>query len=84
MSYSEHIKDKYYGERLSPSQKEELEQFCEWLDEVEDIVLEETGYNLSSLPDQSYREYFEDSVSAETVAEIVIGDLRLYGDIIVD
>lgn len=84
MSYSDNIRDKYEGEKLSLSQREDLDQFCEWLDEVENIVQEETGYNLSSLPDQSYRELFDDNVSCETVAGMVIDDLRIYGDILID
>lgn len=82
--YSEHVRDKYEDKSLSPSQKEDLDQFCEWLDAVENIVEEETGYDLSSLPDQSYREFFDDSVSPETAAEMVIEDLRVYGDILFD
>ena len=84
MSYSDYIRDKYDDKTLSPSQKEDLDQFCEWIDEVENIVEEETGYDLSSLPDQTYREFFDDNVSAETVAGIVIEDLRVYGDILID
>ncbi len=84
MSYSEYVRDKYEGENLSPSQKEDLDQYCEWLDEVENIVEEETGYDLSSLPDQTYREFFDDNVSAETAAGFVIEDLRVYGDILID
>lgn len=84
MSYSEYVRDKYDDKSLSPSQKEDLDQFCEWLDEVESIVEEETGYDLSSLPDQTYREFFDDNISSETAAGIVIEDLRVYGDILID
>jgi len=84
MSYSDYIRDKYDDKTLSPSQKEDLDQFCEWIDEVENIVEEETGYDLSSLPDQTYREFFEDNVSPETAAGFVIEDLRVYGDILID
>ncbi len=84
MSYSDYIRDKYEGENLSPSQKEDLDQFCEWIDEVENIVEEETGYNLLTLPDQTYREFFDDNVSPETASGFVIEDLRVYGDILID
>ena len=84
MSYSDYVRDKYEDKTLSPSQKEDLDQFCEWIDEVESIVEEETGYDLSSLPDQTYREFFDDNVSPETAAGFVIEDLRVYGDILID
>jgi hypothetical protein len=83
-SYSEHIRDKYEDKSLSPSQKEDLDQFCEWLDEVENIVEEETGYDLLSLPEQTYRDFFDDNLSPETVAEIVVEDLRVYRDVLID
>lgn len=84
MSYSDYVRDKYEDKRLSPSQKEDLDQFCEWLDDVENIVEEDTGYDLLSLPDQTYRDFFDDNISAETAAEMVIEDLRVYGDILID
>lgn len=84
MSYSEYVRDKYEDRSLSPSQQEDLDQFCEWVDEVESIVEEETGYDLSSLPDQTYRDFFDDNVSPETAAGFVIEDLRVYGDILID
>ncbi len=84
MSYSEYVRDKYEDRSLSPSQQEDLHQFCEWLDEVESIVEEETGYDLLSIPDQTYRDFFDDNISAETAAEIVIQELRINGDILID
>ena len=84
MSYSEYVRDKYEDRSLSPSQQEDLDQFCEWLDEVESIVEEETGYDLLSIPDQTYRDFFDDNISAETAAEIVIQELRINGDILID
>lgn len=84
MSYSEYVRDKYEDRSLSPSQQEDLEQFCEWVDEVESIVEEETGYDLLSIPDQTYRDFFDDNISAETAAEIVIQELRVNGDILID
>lgn len=84
MSYSEYVRDKYEDRSLSPSQQEDLDQFCEWLDEVESIVEEETGYDLLSIPDQTYRDFFDDNISAETAAEIVIEELRVNGDILID
>ncbi len=83
-SYSEYVRDKYEDRSLSPSQQEDLDQFCEWLDEVESIVEEETGYDLLSIPDQTYRDFFDDNISAETAAEIVIEELRVNGDILFD
>ena len=84
MSYSEYVRDKYEDRSLSPSQQEDLDQFCEWLDEVESIVEEDTGYDLLSIPDQTYRDFFDDNISAETAAEIVIQELRINGDILID
>ena len=84
MSYSEYVRDKYEDRSLSYSQQEDLDQFCEWLDEVESIVEEETGYDLLSIPDQTYRDFFDDNISAETAAEIVIQELRVNGDILID
>lgn len=84
MSYSEYVRDKYEDRSLSYSQQEDLDQFCEWLDEVESIVEEDTGYDLLSLPDQTYRDFFDDNISAETAAEIVIQELRVNGDILID
>jgi hypothetical protein len=83
-SYSEYVRDKYEDRSLSPSQQEDLDQFCEWLDEVESIVEEETGDDLLSIPDQTYRDFFDDNISAETAAEIVIQELRVNGDILID
>ncbi len=84
MCYSEYVRDKYEDRSLSPSQQEDLDQFCEWLDEVESIVEEDTGYDLLSIPDQTYRDFFDDNISAETAAEIVIQELRINGDILID
>ena len=84
MSYSEYVRDKYEDRSLSYSQQEDLDKFCEWLDEVESIVEEETGYDLLSIPDQTYRDFFDDNISAETAAEIVIQELRVNGDILID
>ena len=84
MSYSEYVRDKYEDKRLSPLQLEDLDKFCEWLDEVENIVEEETGYDLLSIPDQTYRDFFDDNISSETAAEIVIEELRVNGDILFD
>ena len=82
MSYSECVRDR--NERLSEAQKEDLEYFCEWLDRVESIVEEEIGYELRDLPDQPYRDLFDDKYSPEMVAESVIEEWRaeiiLYND----
>jgi hypothetical protein len=75
MSYSECVRDR--NERLSPSQQEDLEYFCEWLDRVESIVEEEIGYELRDLPDQPYRDLFDDKYSPEMVAESVIEEWRM-------
>ena len=81
-SYSEYVRDR--NERLSEAQKEDLEYFCEWLDMVEAIVEEEIGYELRDLPDQPYRDLFDDKYSPEIVAESVIEEWRaeiiLYND----
>jgi hypothetical protein len=70
MSYSEYVRDR--NESLSEAQKEDLEYFCEWLDRVESIVEEEIGYDLRDLPDQPYRDLFDDKYPPEIVAESVI------------
>ena len=74
-SYSEYVRDR--NERLSEAQKEDLEYFCEWLDNVEAIVEEEIGYELRDLPDQPYRDLFDDKYSPEIVAESVIEEWRM-------
>jgi hypothetical protein len=75
MSYSEYVRDR--NESLSEAQKEDLEYFCEWLDRVESIVEEEIGYDLRDLPDQPYRDLFDDKYSPEIVAESVIDEWRM-------
>jgi hypothetical protein len=55
---------------------QKLEYFCEWLDRVEAIVEEEIGYELRDLPDQPYRDLFDDKYSPEIVAESVIEEWR--------
>ena len=74
-SYSEYVRDR--NESLSEAQKEDLEYFCEWLDRVEAIVEEEIGYELRDLPDQPYRDLFDDKYSPEIVAESVIEEWRM-------
>ena len=81
MSYSERIRDKYSNKRLSKSEREDIEDFCDWIDEVDDIVQEETGYSLLSLPDQCYRDWFDDDSAPEDAAEFFINDWRSNGDI---
>ncbi len=73
-SYSEYVRERYNG--LSKAQKDDLESFCEWLDQVESIVEEEIGYVLSDLPDQPYNEFFDENISAEIVAENVIKEWK--------
>ena len=81
MVYSDYVRSKYERKRMSKSDREDLENFCDWLDEVEEIVEEEIGYDLSTLPDQSYREWFDEDSSPEDAAEFFINDWRLNGDI---
>jgi len=76
-SYSEYVRERNEEERLSEAQKEDLEYFCEWLDNVEAIVEEEIGYELRDLPDQPYRDLFDDKYSPEIVAESVIEEWRM-------
>ena len=76
-SYSECVRERNEEERLSEAQKEDLEYFCEWLDRVESIVEEEIGYELRDLPDQPYRDLFDDKYSPEIVAESVVDEWRM-------
>ena len=76
-SYSEYVRERNEDEKLSEAQKEDLEYFCEWLDRVEAIVEEEIGYELRDLPDQPYRDLFDDKYSPEIVAESVVDEWRM-------
>jgi hypothetical protein len=73
-SYSYYIRNKYNNDS-------DLNNFCDWMDEVEEIVKEETGYNILELPDQTYRYCFEDDVPAESAAYQFIDDWKINGDI---
>jgi hypothetical protein len=81
MTYSDNVRERYERRRLSSSQRQDLEDFCDWLDEVDSIVKDETGFDLSSLPDQNYRDWFDDGSSAESAADSFIDDWKMNGDI---
>ncbi len=81
MTYSDNVRQRYERRRLSSSDRQDLENFCDWLDEVDSIVEDKTGYDLLTLPDQNYRDWFDDGSSADSAAEFFINDWKMNGDI---
>jgi len=73
-SYSDYVRDNYDSDS-------DTEDYCDWLDKVESIVEDKTGFSLRELPDQQYRLFFEDGYSPEISAESFIDDWRINGDI---
>lgn len=63
----------YYVKRMAQLGADVDEQFCEWIDEVEDGVLSNTHHYLLDLPDEMYMMYFEDGYSVSEMIHIVIG-----------
>lgn len=52
--------------------------FCQWIDKVEDIVLENTKYHLLDLEDEMYMVNFEGKMPAEEMARIVVKNFDAY------
>jgi hypothetical protein len=68
MKYSEHYK------RSTPVSEID-KKFIAWIDNVEDIILLQTGFWLLDLADQPYMLRFEEGVSAEMMADEVYSEL---------
>ena len=49
--------------------------FIPWIDEVECIVMNESGFHLLDLPDENYMEYFTRHFSPQRVANIVVNGI---------
>ena len=58
---------------------EDIDAMCDWLDEIDEIVQEKTGYSLSELPDQNYFDWFEEDCDADTTAAHFIQDWQADG-----
>lgn len=54
--------------------------FCQWIDKVEDIVLENTKFYLLDLDDEMYMVNFEAKMPAEEMAHIVVNNFNAYCD----
>lgn len=52
--------------------------FCQWIDKVEDIVLENTKFHLLDLEDEMYMVNFEEKMPAEEMARIVVKNFDAY------
>ena len=47
-------------------------KFNIWKDKVDKIVYKRIGYTLDELPDELYRDYFDNKCTIECMADIVI------------
>jgi hypothetical protein len=56
--------------------------FCKWIDTVEDIVLENTRFHLLELEDEMYMVNFENKMSADEMAHMVIVHFKEFCDFI--
>lgn len=66
MKYSEYFKSKNHT--LSESD----DAFCEWIDQVENGVMLQTGMSLLDLPDEMYMLSFENEISPDEIANEII------------
>lgn len=57
-------------------------QFMRWVDDIENIVLEKTHFNLLDLPDEDYMYNFENHVTANVMAQKIIDSFENYASIV--
>jgi hypothetical protein len=62
----------YYKSHLTGTLDEKDIGFCQWIDRVEEIVGESTGFRLLDLPDEMYMPNFENGMSIFKMASIII------------
>ncbi len=82
MSYSQYVKEKYKHKCLSDSETTDLNYFCEWINHVEKKVFNNIKLNLLSLPDQPYRDFYDEKLSPDSAANIIINEWRQNGEIL--
>jgi len=63
-----------YSQKYKETRKKCNENFVEWIDKVEHIVIKKLHMSLLGLPDNLYMVNFEKGMPAKQMADIVIKD----------
>lgn len=66
---------------MDEDEQEEFENFLSWIDDVDEIVQDRTGYSLMNCEDCTFRDWYEEGCDASDAADNVIDDMkRTYGN----
>jgi hypothetical protein len=57
-----------------------MNNFREWLDELNDLVESELVLGIDDLPDMPYRDWFEEGLSADEVFDLMLDELEMDGN----
>ena len=76
MSYSRYLRTRMDENSMNYEEQNEFEAFCDWLDDVEDIVRRHTGIKMVEMHDHEYRVMFDDGWDVDEVAQHVVNDFR--------
>lgn len=80
MRYSEYYKSKNQSSKSKNSSSKSKNpsspdtKFIKWIDQVEQIVFTNIGFNLLDLPDQMYMISFEEGITPQEMANQVLSD----------
>jgi hypothetical protein len=73
MPYSDYIKEICDANDF---EDDEFEEYCNWIDEVEESFEDISGFDLGQVPDQSYYAYWSQDTSVDDTVDAIIHDLN--------
>lgn len=52
--------------------------FDEWMNQVDEVLFKEIGMSHMDIPDQTYRDYFDDGMSPEDAVETIMEEDEMF------
>jgi len=77
MPYSDYLMDDYY---MVDFQEGKFEDFCNWVDKVEEQFESISGYMLHEIPEQSYYMFWLSETSVDDAVDQIIDELNKFYD----
>jgi len=72
MPYSDYVRNNIHANDFED--EDEMEDYLNWIDEIEERLEDICGYNLHQIPDQSYHAYWKYNTSVDDAVDAIIED----------